>query len=119
MFNDQRKQLLYEFFSDECELAGAENVAVVLQGTYKTVRTEFGENMPVGEIVAFVAGVVGFIDAALSLLDRCKSNGAVSEASLEHDFVTQARTELKIPEEVEDEVITQLLNRIASHRQTK
>jgi hypothetical protein len=115
--DNRREQLLYEFFPDECELAGNENVAVVLQGTYRPIKAELGENMPIGELVAFVAGAVGFIDAALSLLDRCKSG--VSEASAKLDFVGLARSELKVPEDVDDEVIARLLDRIASLRQTE
>jgi hypothetical protein len=113
MGENWREDLLYEFFADECAFAGADNVAAILAGNYRPIQVELGERMPIAEIVAFVVGAVGFIDAALSLFDRWRMNTLENTAT---DFVRLARSELKIPEDVDDETVVKLLERVASKK---
>jgi hypothetical protein len=112
MSQTTRETILREFFSEECEAIGDENLEPILRSSFKPTRTEYGENMPIFEFVGIVAAAVGFIDASLSLYDRRSSNRIESDRNID-DFVTLARSELQIPAEVDDQRIELILRRIA------
>lgn len=108
-----RDEIVREFFSEECEVIGEDNLEPILRNLYRPVETEYGENMPVVEFIGIVVAAVGFIDASLSLHDRAKANISKNEDGADA-FVALARSELKIPTEVDDRTIELVLRRIAS-----
>lgn len=112
MQNASRETLLREFFAEECEAIGDENLVPILRSTFRPTQTEYGENMPLLEFVSIVAAAVGFIDASLSLYDRVISNLNGSNRYAEN-FVALARSELQIPAEVDDQRVERILRRIA------
>lgn len=107
-----REQILREFFAEECEAIGDENLEPILRNAFRPTQTEYGENMPLLDFVGIVAAAVGFIDASLSLYDRASSKRNEGNLSAE-DYVALARSELQIPAEVDDQRIELILRRIA------
>jgi len=95
-----RNTLVRDLFADECEVIGAENVDAILSGSYKPVQTQYGENLAVVEFVGIVVSAVGFIDASISVYERFKKANPEMTAEA---FVTRARQELRIPEEIDDD----------------
>jgi hypothetical protein len=108
-----RENILREFFAEECEAIGDENLEPILLNAFRPVRTEYGENMPIHEFISMVVAAVGFIDASLSLYDRGNSKRSKGDHNVE-DFVALARSELQIPAEVDDQRIQLILLRIAN-----
>lgn len=107
-----REKILCEFFAEECEAIGDENLEPILRNAFRPTQTEHGENMPILEFVGIVAAAVGLIDASLSLYDRARSKRNEGNLSAE-EFVALARSELQIPVEVDDQRIESILRRIA------
>jgi hypothetical protein len=112
MARPNRDELLQGFFREECEAIGPENLIPILENRFRLVRTEYGENLPLGEVVGIVVAAVGFIDASLSLRERLK-RPAESESVDVEAFVSLARSELKIPDELDDQRVEAILRRIA------
>lgn len=109
-----RDEIVREFFAEECEIIGKENLEHILSNLHRPIETDYGENMPVVEFIGVVVAAVGFIDASLSLYDRAKANINKNEDDLAA-FVALARSELKIPTEIDDRTIELILRRIASN----
>lgn len=106
-------ELLLHFFAEECELIGNENLEPILRGEFHLIQTEHGENMPVAEFVGTVAAAVGFIDASLSLYDRFSKAPKEKGENDITKFIILARSELKIPGEIDDQRVEAILRQIA------
>ncbi|MEQ1681969.1 MAG: hypothetical protein ABL983_10290 [Nitrospira sp.] len=112
-----RKQLLQDYFSDECAFIGEDTVDAILTGTYKPIKTQRGENMPVEGLVVVVTAAVGFIDSALSLYDRMKREESINRPM--DELVQLIRSKLQVSNDIDDDVVVEVIKEIVRESHPK
>lgn len=112
-----RKQLLQDYFADECAFIGEDTVDAILTGTYKPIKTQRGENMPVEGLIVVVTAAVGFIDSALSLYDRMKREESINRPM--DELVQLIRSKLQVSNEIDDDVVVEVIKEIVRESHPK
>ncbi|PZN75376.1 MAG: hypothetical protein DM484_18965 [Candidatus Methylumidiphilus alinenensis] len=111
MHTEITKQILKKYFKDECDLIGRENFIQLFDESSRVIEADYGENMPIFEVIGFLVGIIGFVDSAFSLYERMTSS---TEQNIKSDqFILLARKQLQIPEDVDDSVIISILEMVA------